>query len=135
MLANFRDAARAELERLFVETLPTIRRILAGLSRRQGMLMHDAEDFSSLVKTKLIENDYAVIRKFRGESHGDTVPWCPYMSMTRRPGSRYGRGRSSTPYATVKTAVVAPMPIASVRMATLLNAGWRFSVRHAYLKS
>ena len=68
MLANFHDAGRAELERLFVETLPTIRRILAGLSRRQGMLMHDAEDFSSWAISRLMENDYAMLRKFRGDS-------------------------------------------------------------------
>jgi hypothetical protein len=31
----------------------------------------------------------------------------------------------------VKTAVVAPIPRARVRIATLLNAGWRRNVRHA----
>src|SRR5262249_33440085 len=54
--------------------------------------------------------------------------------MTRRPGSRYGSGRNSTPSTMVKTAVVAPIPRARVRMATPLNVGWRRKMRQAELR-
>ena len=59
-----RDAA----ESLFLENLPAITRILGALSRRLGFQGDDADDFVSWAKTRLIENDYAVVAKFRGES-------------------------------------------------------------------
>src|SRR6476620_11211593 len=96
MLANFHDAARAELESLFVETLPTIRRILSGLSRRQGMLMHDAEDFASWATSRLMENDYAMLRKFRGDSSLSTylAAVCACLAREYRV-THWGRWRPS----------------------------------------
>jgi len=52
-------------------------------------------------------------------------------SSTSRDGSRNGSGRSSTALMTVKMAVFAPMPSASVRMATAENAGRDSSTRTA----
>ena len=69
--------------------------------------------------------------KFGGESVIDSRPLRPWNSCTRRAGSRYGSGRSSTPLTTVKTAVLAPMPSASVRTATTAKPGWRRSMRAA----
>jgi RNA polymerase sigma factor for flagellar operon FliA len=56
------------MEALFTAALPTIERIVGALNRRYGLHGAAAEEFSSWVTLKLIENDYAVLRKFRGES-------------------------------------------------------------------
>jgi RNA polymerase sigma factor for flagellar operon FliA len=60
--------ARADAESLFLHNLPYIERILGALARRYGMRGDEADDFASWAKTRLIENDYAVLAKFRGES-------------------------------------------------------------------
>lgn len=60
------DAKSAEA--FFVEHLATIERVLSCVCRRQSMQRADGEDFSSWVKLKLIENDYAIVRKFEGHS-------------------------------------------------------------------
>jgi hypothetical protein len=55
------------------------------------------------------------------------------MTLTRRSGSANGSGRSATPLITLKIALVAPMPTASVRTATIVNPGafrnWRIPYR------
>ena len=61
-------AARQELEALFLSHLGAIERIAGAICRRHGMAGDDAADFSSWVKLKLVENDYSVLGKFRGES-------------------------------------------------------------------
>jgi RNA polymerase sigma factor (sigma-70 family) len=58
----------AAAEALFLEHLPTIERALAFVCRRNSLHDEHAEDFSSWVKLKLIENDYATIRKFDGRN-------------------------------------------------------------------
>lgn len=60
--------ARADAESLFLDNLPYVERILGALARRYGMRGDEADDFASWAKTRLIENDYAVLVKFRGES-------------------------------------------------------------------
>jgi RNA polymerase sigma factor (sigma-70 family) len=55
-------------EPLFVSQLAWIERAAGAVCRRHGLHREDAEDFASWAKLKLIENDYAVFRKFRGES-------------------------------------------------------------------
>ncbi len=59
---------RSVVERLFLEQLPAIERVIGALCRRHGLSADDAEEFGSLARLKLIEDDYAVLRKFRGES-------------------------------------------------------------------
>src|SRR5437016_6108390 len=54
---------------------------------------------------------------------------------TSRSGSRYGRGRSSTALTTLKIAVFAPMPSASVSTATAVKPGFLSNWRKANLKS
>jgi RNA polymerase sigma factor (sigma-70 family) len=56
------------METLFLEQLGTIRITLRTLTRRHAIPRQDAEDFSSWATCRLIENDYAVFRKFRGRS-------------------------------------------------------------------
>ena len=57
-------------------------------------------------------------RKLAGAT--ENRPYCGTTSCTRTSasGSGYGSGRSSTPLTTLKMALVAPMPSASVRTAT-----------------
>src|SRR5437762_529440 len=57
------------------------------------------------------------------------------MIRTIRSDSGYGRGRRRMLFTSVNIAVVAPMPSASVIVATAVNAGIRRKVRSAYWKS
>ena len=66
--------ARHELEALFLANLPFVEKAIGYLAR--GLPRADAEDFGSWAKERLIEDDYGVLRKFRGES---TLP--TYLSM------------------------------------------------------
>ena len=50
-------------EKLFLQQLETIERAIRYACRRGSLRDEDAEDFASWVKLKLIEKDYAVIRK------------------------------------------------------------------------
>jgi RNA polymerase sigma factor (sigma-70 family) len=51
-------------ETFFLENLSLIERVAAFVSRKYGLAGADAEDFASAAKLKLIEDDYAVLRKF-----------------------------------------------------------------------
>lgn len=57
---------------LFLEHLELIDRISASVCRRNGVFNDDARDFAADVRLKLIEHDYAVLRKFRGQSSTGT---------------------------------------------------------------
>lgn len=65
-----------DLKALFVSHLPTIEKIVACLARRRRLHPDAAEDFSSWAKLRFIENDYAILAKFRGESSLST-----YLTM------------------------------------------------------
>ncbi|HET7457829.1 MAG TPA: sigma-70 family RNA polymerase sigma factor [Gemmatimonadaceae bacterium] len=56
------------LRALFLDNLAYIDRVIGVMARRQGLSGEDAADFASWTKLKLVEDDYAVLRKFRGES-------------------------------------------------------------------
>jgi RNA polymerase sigma factor (sigma-70 family) len=53
---------------LYEEHLDVINRIAGSLCRRNGIRDADAEDFVSEVRLKLLQDDCAVLRKFRGTS-------------------------------------------------------------------
>lgn len=55
-------------EQLLLESLPDLEKIAAFACRKSNLLGADAEDFHSWVRLKLIENDYAILRKFEGRS-------------------------------------------------------------------
>jgi RNA polymerase sigma factor (sigma-70 family) len=59
---------RAASEALFLEHLPRIEKTIGLLGRRYGFRDAEAADLASWIKLRLIENDYAVFQKFRGES-------------------------------------------------------------------
>lgn len=55
-----------EREDLLVANLPLIDRLIGSACRHQNLKPEDIEDFSSWVKLKLVEDDYAVLAKFGG---------------------------------------------------------------------
>jgi RNA polymerase sigma factor for flagellar operon FliA len=50
------------------ENLPVVERAVAFACRRYALRPEDAEEFEAVVKLKLIENDYAILRSFEGRS-------------------------------------------------------------------
>lgn len=87
---------RQDLEALFLRHLTWIDRIVASLCRRNSLAGADAEDFASWTRMKLVEDDYAVLGKFRGES-ALTTYLTVVISMLYREYrvSRWGRWRPS----------------------------------------
>jgi RNA polymerase sigma factor for flagellar operon FliA len=59
---------RQQLEATFLAQLPAIEQIARSLCRRYGLDREESDDFVGLTRLKLVEDDYAVLRKFRGES-------------------------------------------------------------------
>jgi RNA polymerase sigma factor for flagellar operon FliA len=59
---------RPSSEAFFLQHLPRIEKTVGVLSRRHGFRDAEAADLESWVKLRLIEDDYAIFRKFRGES-------------------------------------------------------------------
>src|SRR5687768_8705001 len=55
-------------ESLFLANLPLIEQLAGSSARHLRMPPADAEDFVSHVKIRLIENDYAKLRQYRGDS-------------------------------------------------------------------
>jgi len=55
-------------EEIFLENLKYIEQVIAQSCRKSNFSPQEAEDFEGHVKLKLIEDDYAVIRKFRGDN-------------------------------------------------------------------
>jgi RNA polymerase sigma factor for flagellar operon FliA len=59
---------RERLEALFLDNLGWIERTVASLCRRHAIGGDDVQEATSWVKLRLLEHDYGVFRKFRGES-------------------------------------------------------------------
>ena len=55
-------------EQLFVQNLGLIDRIVAFVCRRNHLDAAESDEFASHVRFKLLEDDYAVLRKFEGRS-------------------------------------------------------------------
>ena len=53
---------------VYVDQLDVINRIAESLCRRNGVRGADAEDFAADVHLRLLQDDYAVLRKYRGAS-------------------------------------------------------------------
>lgn len=87
---------RQKAEALFLANLEWIERSAASLCRRYGLGTDEAEDVCSWVKLKIIEDDYAPVRKFRGDSSIRTYLVVVVASLFRdyRAG-HWGRWRPS----------------------------------------
>jgi RNA polymerase sigma factor (sigma-70 family) len=87
---------RAQPEALLVEHIGWIERVAASVCRRHALTEDDAADFTSWVKLRLVEDDYAIIRKFRGESAMRTYLTVIVATLFRDYRvSRWGRWRPS----------------------------------------
>lgn len=55
-------------ENVLLENLPMIERMIAAICRQRGMSVDETEEFSAVVKLRIMENDYAILRRFRERS-------------------------------------------------------------------
>ena len=62
------EAGEMTHEQWFLEQLPVIERVTGWVCARRGLRGADAEDFASIVKIRLIENEYEVLGKWQGRS-------------------------------------------------------------------
>lgn len=87
----------SEAREIYLDELPRIERIVRHALRWSGLHGIDPEDFASVVKLKLIEDDYGVIRKFRGGSSFGTYLTSVIQRMLLDQRVReWGRWRPST---------------------------------------
>ncbi|MFL6247008.1 MAG: sigma-70 family RNA polymerase sigma factor [Thermoanaerobaculia bacterium] len=59
-------------EETYLQNLETIERIAAFVARRHHLASSEAEEFVQEVRVRLLDDDYAVIRKFEGRSKFET---------------------------------------------------------------
>ena len=57
-----------DYERLVVENLPLVDSVVRLIARRHRLSADEADELSSAIRLKLVENDYQVLRKFEGRS-------------------------------------------------------------------
>ncbi len=89
-------AVAADLESTFLQHLPVVERATSAVARRYGFTPDDIADLTSWVKLKLIEDDYATLRKFRGESSISTYLTVVVAMLVRDYRvQRWGRWRPS----------------------------------------
>lgn len=85
-------------EQLFVDHLSLIEKVIDSVCQRNCCFGADAEDFGSGVKLKLIDHDYAVLRKFRGQSTLSTYLMTVIANQFRDYRiQKWGKWRSSAP--------------------------------------
>jgi RNA polymerase sigma factor (sigma-70 family) len=107
-------SARTDAEATFLSNLDVIERIIASIARRNALVGDELDEFGSWTRAKLIEDDYAVIRKFGGRSSLSTFLTVVITNLYRDYRThRWGRWRPST--AAKKLGVLA------VRLETLLG--------------
>jgi len=63
-------------EQLFLAHLPEIERVIRSVCARRALYGADAQDFASIVKYRLIENDYEVLTT-RPRRRCETPGACP----------------------------------------------------------
>jgi RNA polymerase sigma factor (sigma-70 family) len=87
---------RSQAEDLLVQHLPLVERLAASLARRSTLSPSECDDFSSWAKEQLIVADYAMIRKFRGESSFPAYLSAVLAHLVQEYRvARWGRWRSS----------------------------------------
>ena len=80
---------RQAAEKLFLEHRLWIDRVAAMTCKQHGVFDADAEDFVAWMQMRVIEDDYAIIRGFRGESGLKTY----LASVVNRQFFEHGRQR------------------------------------------
>ncbi len=78
------------------DNLGLIDRIVRRVCRRGGVAAGDVDDFASVVKLALVENDYAILRRYEGRSSLATYLTIVIRRKLGAPRERiHGRGRPS----------------------------------------
>src|SRR5262249_59206322 len=54
--------------KLFEENLPLIERVIVYVSRKNGLVGADAEDFASIARLALMENDFSILAHYDGRA-------------------------------------------------------------------
>jgi RNA polymerase sigma factor (sigma-70 family) len=62
------NSTKAQGRKLFEQYYPLVEEIIRFVSRRNRLGADEREDYTSYAMLKLVENDYARIRKYRGDS-------------------------------------------------------------------
>jgi RNA polymerase sigma factor for flagellar operon FliA len=87
---------RLDAEAIFLKHLAWIEEVAAIVCRRNTVWGDDADDFVSSARAKLMENDYAVICKFRGDAEMKTyLARVVTLHFMERARERTGRWRPS----------------------------------------
>src|SRR4029453_7140621 len=79
---------------------------------------------ASTVRARVVHAAWTRLLSQRSLPPATVPPGCSSQTRTNRSLSGYGNGRISTPYTIENAAVVAPIPMASVRIAVVANAGF-----------
>jgi RNA polymerase sigma factor for flagellar operon FliA len=88
--------ATSDPESEFLANLALIDRLIAITARRHALSAADAEDFGASVRARLIDDDYAVLRKFGGRSSLVAYLTTVVVNVFRDyRNSRWGRWRPS----------------------------------------
>lgn len=87
---------REQLEATLVANLPAIEKMARALCRRYGLPQDEADDFVASVHVKMVQDDYAVLQKFRGQSLITTyLAVVIAMEMREYRVKKWGRWRPS----------------------------------------
>lgn len=109
---------RPPAERLLLDNLAWFERACAALARRNGLAGDEADDWMGWARMRLLEDDCAILRKFRGECAATTYLTVVLSTLFRNYRVReWGKWRPSA-------AAVREGPLA-VRLETLVKRdGW-----------
>lgn len=95
-ISSLRMSDRANLEALFLEHLGWINMVASLACTKHGLSGDEAEDFAAWMRMKMMEDNYAILRGFRGQSELKTylaaVVVRHFFNFNR---ARRGRWRSS----------------------------------------
>lgn len=65
---RMRPTRRVDYQKLLTENLGLLRQVVRGIARHQRLRDEDAEDLFGAVQLKLVEDDYAALRRFEGNA-------------------------------------------------------------------
>jgi RNA polymerase sigma factor (sigma-70 family) len=89
-------ASRATREGFFLSQLACIERVISWVCVRRGLRGADADDFRSMVKLRLIQNDYEILERFEHRSTLSTYLSAVINNLYRDYRTqRFGRWRTS----------------------------------------
>lgn len=90
------ESSPASWERLFIESLPVVDRLLAIIAKRHSLATADADEFAAWARGRLMDDGYAILRKFGGRSSLATYLSVVLSNLFRDfRNARWGRWRPS----------------------------------------